>query len=90
MKCSIHPVSQFPPTPVVPDSTQSPVDMEEKLKELEDEIHLEIKDREDKVNENSSDDKKHLQAVLRRIWESAAVKAKKAHDLDNDYYRENQ
>ena len=59
--------------------------MEEKLKELEDEIHLDIKDREDKVNENSSYDKKHLQAVLRWIGKSAAVKAKQAHDLENDW-----
>ena len=75
-------------SPVIPDSTQSPVDMEEKLKELEDEIHLDIKDREDKVDENSLDDKKHLQAILKQIGESAAIKAKKSHELDNDYYEE--
>ena len=61
-----HPSSLSAPTlptgysPVVPDSTQSPVDMEEKLKELEDKIHLDIEDRQDKMDENSSDKKKNL------------------------------
>ena len=46
-----------------------------------DEIRLDIEENVDKVDENSSDDKKHLQAVLRRFEESTAVKAKQAHDL---------
>ena len=55
-----------------------------------DEIRLDIEENVDKVDENSSDDNKHLQAILRQIGESAAVKAKQAYDMENDYYRENQ
>ena len=64
--------------------------MEEKLKELEDKIHLDIEDKEDIKDENSSDEKKHLQCVLKWIRESAALRSKKAHEMDNEYYRENQ
>ena len=56
-------------------STQRSVDIEDKLKEIEDKIRLDIEDRGDKADKNSSDYKKHLQAVLRRIGESVAVKA---------------
>ena len=64
--------------------------MEEKLKELEDKIHLDIEDIEDKKDENSSDENKHLQSVLKQIGESAALRAKKVHEMDKKYYRENQ
>ena len=64
--------------------------MVEKLKELEDEIHLDLEDIVDKMDKNSSDEKKNLQAVLKRIGDIISLKAKKVHDLDKNFYRENQ
>ena len=61
--------------------------MEEKFKELEDEIHLDIEDKED---ENSSDKKNHLKSVLKRIRERPSLRANKVHEMDKEYQRENQ
>ena len=64
--------------------------MEEKLKELEDKIHLDVEDRGDKMDKNSLDKKGNLQAVLKQIGDNVALKAKKTNDLQKNIYRENQ
>ena len=64
-----------------------PTEAQEELDLAQEEAQANI---EDKKEENSSDEKKHLPSFLKRIGESAAIKAKKAHDLDNYYYGENQ
>ena len=61
--------------------------MEKLFEEIEDEVHLDIEDKED---ESISDEEKRLKYVLKRIGESAALRAKMAHKLDEEYRRENQ
>ena len=56
----LQPPAFLPDTHQISQTPQSPVNMEEKLKELEDEIHLDIEDKEDKKDNYSSDEKKHL------------------------------
>ena len=42
------------------------------------------------MDKNSLDKNKNLQAVLKQIGDNVVLKAMKAHDLDKNFYRENQ
>ena len=72
--------------------------MEQAFCEIEDEVKsadkkfgtdpdLDVKDKEDK---NMSDKEKCLKSVLKRIGESAALRAKRAYKPDKEFWRENQ
>ena len=47
-----------------------------------------LEDRLNSMDENSLKEKKDLQAVLKRIGDNVANKAKKAHDLDRSFYND--
>ena len=51
--------------------------MEEKMKELEDKL--------EEVDEKQYSEKKDLSDVLKRIENNVAFKAKKAHELDQEF-----